>query len=100
MRTSMAEFVHEDYIWTARQRIERITFDRHAARNALLPVMSRMLVSVLISTGLVMIERIQLGGCGFTPFYSWMQNITALGMLIVIGVLSMIVRLVLMSYPI
>ncbi len=101
MRTSMAETVHEDYIWTARAKglKESTIRDRHAARNALLPVMSRMLVSVpYFLTGLVMIERVfNWAGVGSTLFYAvGMQNITlALGMLIVIGVLSMVVRLVL-----
>jgi peptide/nickel transport system permease protein len=101
MRTSMAETVHEDYIWTARAKglKESTVRDRHAARNALLPVMSRMLVSIpYFLTGLVMIERVfDWAGVGTTLFYAvGMQNITlALGMLIVIGVLSMVVRLVL-----
>jgi peptide/nickel transport system permease protein len=101
MRTSMSETVHEDYIWTARAKglKESIVRDRHAARNALLPVMSRMLVSIpYFLTGLVMIERVfDWAGIGTTLFYAvGMQNITlALGMLIVIGILSMVVRLVL-----
>lgn len=101
MRTSMTEVMHEDYIWTARAKglKESEVRDHHAARNALLPVMSRMLVSVpFFLTGLVMIERVfNWQGVGTTLFYAvGMQNITlALGMLIVIGILSLIVRFVL-----
>lgn len=101
MRTSMTEVLHEDYVWTARAKglKESEVRDHHAARNALLPVMSRMMVSVpFFLTGLVMIERVyNWQGVGTTLFYAvGMQNITlALGMLIVIGTLSLIVRLVL-----
>lgn len=101
MQTSMAEVLHEDYIWTARAKglKESAVRDHHAARNALLPVLSRMLVSVpLFLTGLVMIERVfDWQGVGTTLLYAvGMQSITlALGMLIVVGILSLVIRLVL-----
>jgi peptide/nickel transport system permease protein len=101
MRTSMADTIHEDYIWTARAKglKEKTVRDHHAARNALLPVVGRMMTSIpLLLTGLVMIERIfALQGIGTTLFYAvGMQNVPlALGMLIVIGVLSLVVRIVL-----
>ena len=65
----------------------------------MLPVVGRMMTSIpLLLTGLVMIERIfQMQGIGTTLFYAvGMQNIPlALGMLIVIGILSLAVRIVL-----
>jgi peptide/nickel transport system permease protein len=101
MRTSMADTIHEDYIWTARAKglKEKTVRDHHAARNALLPVIGRMMTSIpLLLTGLVMIERIfALQGIGTTLFYAvGYQNVPlALGMLIVIGGLSLVVRIML-----
>jgi peptide/nickel transport system permease protein len=101
MRTSMTETLHEDYILTARAKglADRIIRDRHAARNALLPVMSRLVISIpILLTGMVMLEQVMsIQGIGTALFYAiGLQDMNmALGMTIIIGVISLISRLVL-----
>jgi peptide/nickel transport system permease protein len=59
MRASMENVIHEDYVQTARAKglPDRQIRDRHAARSALLPVVSRMVVSLpYLMAGLVMVE--------------------------------------------
>ncbi|MDR9452115.1 MAG: ABC transporter permease, partial [Acidimicrobiia bacterium] len=58
MQTSMASVAHDDYILVARAKgiPDRKIRDRHAARNALLPLLSRFAVSLpYLLTGLVII---------------------------------------------
>jgi peptide/nickel transport system permease protein len=101
MRTSMMDTIHEDYIMSARAKglTEAKVRDSHAARNAILPVISRLMTSIpFMLTGLVMIEQVlDWEGVGSMLFYAiGMQNVTlALGMLIIIGVLSLVIRLAL-----
>ncbi len=101
MRTSMIDTLHEEYIQTARAKglPENIIRDRHAARNALLPVMSRLVISLpFLLSGMVMIEQIlKWDGIGSTLFYAvGMQNIPlVVGTFLVIGVLSLLARMVL-----
>ena len=101
MRTSMTETLHEDYILTARAKglADRIIRDRHAARNALLPVLSRLVISIpILLTGMVMLEQVMsIQGIGTALFYAiGLQDMNmALGMTIIIGVISLISRLVL-----
>jgi peptide/nickel transport system permease protein len=66
MQTSMLDTVHEEYIFTARAKglPESVVRDKHAARNALLPVFSRLVTSIpYLLTGLVIIEY----SFGFSP---------------------------------
>ncbi len=59
MQTSMRDTLNEDYVQTARAKglDEAVVRDRHAARNALLPVLSRLVISLpYLLTGLVFIE--------------------------------------------
>jgi peptide/nickel transport system permease protein len=101
MRTSMTDTLKEEYITTARAKglPNRVIRDRHAARNALLPVLSRLVVSLpYLMTGLVIIERALgwpgLSGALFDSLYN--QDVpTALGALLVVGVASAIARLML-----
>ena len=99
MRTSMTDTLKEDYVTTARAKglPEHVIRDRHAARNALLPVLSRLVVSLpYLMTGLVIIERALswpgLSGALFDSLYN--QDVpTALGALLIVGVASAIARL-------
>jgi len=101
MRTSMTDTLKEEYITTARAKglPSRVIRDRHAARNALLPVLSRLVVSLpYLLTGLVIIERALgwpgLSGALFDSLYN--QDVpTALGALLVVGVASAVARLML-----
>ncbi len=101
MRTTMADSRHEDYINTARAKglADKDVRDRHAARTALLPVLSRLMISLpYLFTGMVMIEQV-LGwaGVGTTLFFAvGNQNVPLMmGMALVIGVFSLVVRLIL-----
>ena len=99
MRTTMIDTLHEPYIQTARAKglPERAIRDRHAARNALLPALSRLIVSLpYLLTGMVMIESVlNWPGVGTTLFYALgMQNLPlAMGLMVLIGLLSLISRL-------
>lgn len=101
MRTSMVDTLHEEFIQTARAKglRDKQIRDRHAARNALLPVASRMVISIpFLMSGMVMIERVlNWPGIGTNLFYAvGMQNMTlALGLLIVIGLIALVSRLIL-----
>ena len=101
MRTSMTETLHEDYIQTARAKglSDRSVRDRHAARTALLPVLSRLVINIpILLTGMVMLEEVMdIQGIGTALFYAiGMQDIhMALGMIIIIGVISLVSRLAL-----
>jgi peptide/nickel transport system permease protein len=101
MRTSMVDTLHEDYVYTARAKglSDRDIRDRHAARNALLPVTSRLIISLpFLLSGMVMIERVMnIQGIGTTLFYAvGMQDIPlALGALIVIGLVVLASRITL-----
>lgn len=117
MRTSMMDTIHEQYIFTARAKglPESVVRDKHAARNALLPVLSRLVTSIpYMLTGLIIIEysfgfsrRSGLatlrgspdtwGGLGSAMFGSLVnQNMgVVMGALLVVGVLSLVARLLL-----
>ena len=100
MQTSMSSVVHDDYILVARAKgiPDRNIRDRHAARNALMPLLSRFAVSLpYLLTGLVIIER-AVGWPGVGSFL--FQAVDAQDMpvvmdaLVVIGVITLVVRLV------
>lgn len=101
MRTSMVDTLHEQYILTARAKglPPRVIRDRHAARNAVLPVLSRLVINLpYLLTGMVMIEyTFSWEGIGSTLFYAvGMQNIPlALGTIIAIGLFTLTVHLLL-----
>ena len=99
MQTSMTDTLYEEYIFAARAKglPEGTIRDRHAARNALLPVLSRLIVSMpYLLTGLVMIEdAIGTGGLGSVLFGALnTQDIpVVMGALVIIGVIALIARL-------
>jgi peptide/nickel transport system permease protein len=100
MQTSMSTVIHDDYIQVARAKgiPDRQIRDRHAARNALLPLLSRFAVSLpYLLTGLVIIER-AVGWHGVGSFL--FQAVDGQDMpvimdaLVVIGAITLVVRLV------
>ena len=101
MRTSMMDTVHEDFVYTARAKglPEKDVRDKHAARNALMPVVSRLVISIpFLLSGMVMIEQaLRWEGTGNTLLYAvGMQNIPLFsGMILVIGLISLAARMVL-----
>jgi peptide/nickel transport system permease protein len=117
MRTSMMDTLHEEYIFAARAKglPERVVRDKHAARNAVLPVLSRLVTSLpYLLAGLVIVEY-SLGfgiggrmaqlfasgplaqGLGGVLFRAMLQQEMPLvmGALLFIGVLSVAARLAL-----
>ncbi|MEX2161810.1 MAG: ABC transporter permease [Anaerolineales bacterium] len=100
-RTSLAETLHEEYITTARAKgiSDAAVRDRHAMRNALLPVISRAIVSLpYLIAGLAIVEySLQWSGLGSAVFNSTLRQDVplALGYLLFIGVLAMGARLLL-----
>jgi peptide/nickel transport system permease protein len=101
MRTSMADTVFEDYVFAARAKglQEKSVRDRHAARTAMLPVMARMVSSTpYLLAELVMVETsAKVSGMGTTLLYAvGRQDLpTSLGSLMIIGMISLVSRLVL-----
>lgn len=99
MRTTMSDTMHEEYITTARAKglSEASVRDRHAARTAILPVISRLIVRLpYLLTGVVMVEfALNWSGIGSALFNAVaFQNITlVMGIALVIGIISMLSRL-------
>jgi peptide/nickel transport system permease protein len=101
MQITMRDTLNEGYIALARAKglPSHVVRDKHAARNALLPVFSRLVVSMpYLLTGMVIIERaVPWPGMGnnlFEALYSLDMPIV-MGSLLVIGILSVVARLVL-----
>jgi peptide/nickel transport system permease protein len=101
MQTTMVDILGEGYITLARAKglPDRVVRDRHAARTAILPVVSRLIVNFpYLLTGLVIIERaINWPGMGnnlFDALYNLDMPIV-MGSLLVVGVISVFARLVL-----
>ena len=99
-RTTMLETLREDYIMAARAKglSERVVRDRHAARNALLPVFTSLIINLpFILTGGIITETIfSWPGMGLTL----LESSTAgdipmiMGSFLFIGVLSLLAHLV------
>jgi len=98
-QTSMRDVLNEEYIFAARAKglPERVVRDKHAARNARLPVLSRMIINLpYLLTGMVMIEfAVDFEGMGTFLFNGVRyQNATVVMIaLFVIGLIAMIARL-------
>jgi len=101
MRTSMTEVLGEDYISAARAKglPGRLIRDRHAARNALLPALSRLVISLpYLLTGLVIIEdALRWPGLSQALFWALYQQDmpTVMGALLLVGVVCAVARLAL-----
>jgi peptide/nickel transport system permease protein len=101
MQAGMVGQLNEDYVGTARAKglRERTIRDRHASKNASLALVARLAVSVpYLMTGLVIIERaVSWPGIG-TMLFSAIERQdlpTVISLLMVIGILTMLTRLVL-----
>jgi peptide/nickel transport system permease protein len=101
MRASMTDTLEEDYIQMARAKglPERKIRDGHAARNALLPVLSRLVITFpYLLTGVVIIESVlSWPGVGSTLWISLYQEDmpVVMAMMIFVGMLALAGRIVL-----
>lgn len=99
MRTSMMDLLHEDFITTARAKgLSGATVrDKHAARNAWLPVLSRLVMRLpYLLTAAAMLEWIlQWWGMGSSLLGAVLTQNTPmiLGLILIIGVISLVARL-------
>jgi len=99
VRTTMADTVDEQFIQTALAKGLKSSQvrDRHAARAAILPVISRLVISLpYLFTGMVMIEQtVGWSGMGTTLLYALgVQNVPLMtGMILAIGIFSLLTRL-------
>jgi peptide/nickel transport system permease protein len=100
MRTTMLETLREDYIITAKAKglPDKAVRDKHAARNALLPVWTYLVFGIVLSVG---------GGIITETVFSWpglglaflnastSEDIpVAMGILTILGVLTLLAQLV------
>ena len=96
MRSSMLEVIRQDYITTARAKglSERAVIYRHALRNALLPFIPLMGLSVpsLIGGSVIFETIFSIPGVGQLFFYSVMARDYPLimGMLLIVAVLTLL----------
>jgi peptide/nickel transport system permease protein len=100
-RTGMAAEMEEDYVATARAKgvPERLIRDRHVARNAVLPVLSRAFTGIpYVLSGLIILEGSfavsGLSGLFFTAV-QMVDTPLVLGILVVMGLVVLAARLVL-----
>jgi peptide/nickel transport system permease protein len=97
----MEETLTEQYIETARAKGLRpvVIRDRHAARNALLPVLSKLVTSLpYLLAGLVIIEQsVNWNGIGSLLFDAVVQQDLpiVMGVLVVIGLVVLVCRFIL-----
>jgi peptide/nickel transport system permease protein len=101
MRAGVSAEMAEDYVFTARAKglPGRLIRDRHVARNAVLPVISRLITSVpYLISGLIIIER-QLSIDGVASlFFRAIESADVpviLGILVVVGLVGLVLRIVL-----
>jgi peptide/nickel transport system permease protein len=101
MRTSMMDTLKEEYVATAKAKglPDSQVRDKHAARTALLPVVSRLVISLpYLLTGVVIIEDVfKWPGVGSTLAASLYQQDMPVAMviLLLVGVFSLIIRIAL-----
>jgi peptide/nickel transport system permease protein len=99
MQTSMKDTLHEQYIQTAHAKgvKDRRVRDEHAARNALLPVLSKLVISLpYLLTGLVIVEyAVKTEGMGTVMFRALINQDMPLvmGFILVIGLFSLAAQL-------
>jgi peptide/nickel transport system permease protein len=101
MQASMAGIRQEAYITTARAKglPTPVVRERHAARNALLPVLSRLVVSLpYLITGVVIIESsVGWPGMGTSMWNAlyWQNMPVVMATVLIVGALSLAARLIL-----
>lgn len=99
MRTSMTDHRQAEYINVARAKglPEHVVRDRHASRNAILPVVSRMVITFpYLLTGVVIIEDVlDWHGVGTTLFSSLYQQDMpmVMALFMMVGAITLIARL-------
>jgi peptide/nickel transport system permease protein len=99
-RQTMLETLREDYIMTARAKglPEKVVRDKHAARNALLPVFTGLIISLprVISGGIITETIFSWPGMGLTLLNATLAEDIPLvmGTLTFIGILSLLAHLV------
>lgn len=99
-RTSMLETLREDYILSARAKglSEKIVRDKHAARNALLPVWTSLVFSIggAVSGGIITETIFSWPGIGLTLLNAaQVADIPlAMGMLTIIAVITLVSHLI------
>jgi peptide/nickel transport system permease protein len=99
MRSSMTEVLKEEYVTTARAKgLPDLTIrEKHAARNALLPVLSRLVITLpFLLSGIVIIEdSLNWPGVGSWMWLSlyWQDIPVVMGILLVVGFISLVARL-------
>ena len=100
MRTSMLETLREDYILTARAKglPDKVVRDKHAARNALLPVWTGLVFSIggAISGGIITETIFSWPGIGLTLLRAaTSEDIpVAMGVLTILGMMTLVSHLV------
>ena len=101
MRTSLREHHNQEYVAVARAKglPERIVRDRHASRNAILPVVSRFIITLpFLLTGIVIIEDVlDWPGVGSSLFSSLYQQDMpmVMALFLLVGLVTLIGRLIL-----
>ncbi len=100
MRASVLDTMHEPYVTTARAKglPDRVVRDRHVTRNAILPVISALLIRLpILLTGAVMIEQsLDWEGLGTTLFFAVGRQdiLLVMGLILVIGTISLVTRII------
>ncbi|RLE30964.1 ABC transporter permease [Candidatus Acetothermia bacterium] len=100
MRDSMLEVVREDYITTARAKglPDKVVRDKHAARTALLPVITSFVLSIgfVLSGGIITETMFSWKGIGLTYLNATLQQDfpLAMGCLTFTGILALTAHLV------
>jgi len=100
MRNTMLESMREDYVMAARAKglPDTVVRDRHAARNALLPVLTYFIIGLALSIdGSIFIEKIfSWKGMGWTLLQSAIDRDypMVIGALVITGVFALIAHLI------
>ena len=101
MRAAMLETKHEDYVLTARAKglPDQVIRDRHVARNAILPVITRLALNLpFILVGSLVIERVfmwqAMGDIIFNAI-EYQDIPVILGILSLVGILALIAHILL-----
>jgi peptide/nickel transport system permease protein len=101
MRTSLRDQHNQEYVSVARAKglPESIVRDKHASRNAILPVISRLIITLpFLLTGIVIIEDVLdwpgVGSSLFSSLYN--QDMPVVMMLfLLVGLVTLVARLIL-----
>ena len=100
MRSSMLETIREDYVMAAKAKglPDKVVRDKHAARNAMLPVITSFVLSLALSIdgGIITETLFSWPGMGLTLLNSVLENDypLAIGALVFVGILALIAHLV------